>query len=108
MLSLGGAGLQRSDGNHGLNPSPVTVEGSSGRTLSFAGDMRLLSSVLDSLRDDSAQAGMVSHELLCMPTIVTVSPLALPVGDVEIIDHASGERSVRPMEDVEAELRGAA
>jgi hypothetical protein len=41
-----------------------------------------------------AKAEVVSHKLLGMPTIVTVPPRSL-------------ERSV-PMEDVEAELRGAA
>jgi hypothetical protein len=49
---------------------------------------------------------VVSHKLLGMPTIVTVSPRSLAAA-VEVTDRASGERSV-PMEDVEAELRGAA
>jgi hypothetical protein len=37
--------------------------------------MRLLTFFLASYRDDSAEAEMVSHKLLGMPTIVTVSPL---------------------------------
>jgi hypothetical protein len=41
-----------------------------------------------------------------MPTIVTVSPLSHTAG-VEVTDRACGERSVRPTEDVDAELRGA-
>ena len=39
--------------------------------------------------------------------IVTVSPRSLAAA-VEVSDRASGERSVRPMVDVEAELCGAA
>jgi len=60
--------------------------------------MRLLTSFLASLCDDSAEAGMVLHNLLDMPTIVTVSPLSLAAGDVEVADRASGELSVRPIE----------
>ena len=41
-----------------------------------------------------------------MPTIVTVSPRSLAAGGVEVTDRASGERSVRPVDDLEAELRG--
>jgi hypothetical protein len=51
---------------------------------------------------------MVSHKLLGMATIVSVLPLSLAFGGIEVTDVASGERSVRPMEDVEAELRDAA
>jgi hypothetical protein len=69
--------------------------------------MRLLT-FFASLCDDSAEADMVSHKLLGMPTIVTVSPVSLAVGGVEVTDRSSGERSVRPIEDVEANLRGAA
>ena len=61
-----------------------------------------------SLRDDSTEADMVSHKLLGMPTIVTVSRPSLAAASVEVTDRASGERSVRPMEVVEAALRGAA
>ena len=43
-------------------------------------------------------------ELLGMPTIVTVSPRSLAAGGVEVTDRATGERSVRPIDEVEAEL----
>jgi hypothetical protein len=59
-----------------------------------------------SLRDDPAEVDVVSRKLLGMPTIVTVWPRSLAAA-VEVTDRAPGERSV-PMEDVEAELRGAA
>ena len=70
--------------------------------------MRLLTSVVASLRAESTYADMVSPKLLGPPTIVTVSALPLTAGGVEVTDYASGERSVSPMEDVEAELPGAA
>ena len=72
----------------------------------LAGNMPLSTLLVTSLRDDPAEADVVSHELLGMPTIVTVSPRSLTAA-VDVTDRASGERSV-PMEDVEAELRGAA
>jgi prolyl-tRNA synthetase len=55
-------------------------------------------------RDESAGVKLTDAELLGMPTIVTVSPRSLAAGGVEVTDRASGERSVRPMAEVEAEL----
>ena len=52
--------------------------------------MRLSTLFFASLRDDPAEADMVRHKLLGMPTIVTFSPRSLAAGGVE------------------AELRGAA
>jgi hypothetical protein len=70
--------------------------------------MRLLTFFLASLYDDSVEADMVSHKLLGMPAIVSVSPLSLAAGagGVEVTDRASGERSMRPMEDVELVRQG--
>ena len=51
---------------------------------------------------------LTDAELLGMPTIVTVSPRSLAAGGVEVTDRASGERAVRPLEALEAELGGAA
>jgi hypothetical protein len=68
--------------------------------------MPLSTLLFTSIRDDPAEADVVSHKLLDMLTIVTVSPRSFAAA-VEVTDRASGERSV-PMEDVEAELRGAA
>ena len=41
-----------------------------------------------------------------MPWILTVSPRSLAAGGVEVTERATGERSTRPIEDVEAMLRG--
>jgi prolyl-tRNA synthetase len=56
-------------------------------------------------RDESAGVKLTDAELLGMPTIVTVSPRSLAAGGVEVTDRASGERSVRPLAEVEAEFR---
>ena len=61
-----------------------------------------------SLCDLSAGAGVLSHKVPGRPNIVTVWPPTLAAGGVEVTDRASSERSVRPMRDVEAALRGAA
>ena len=45
-------------------------------------------------------------ELLGMPWILTVSPRSLAAGGVEVTERATGERSTRPIEDVEALIRG--
>jgi hypothetical protein len=42
-----------------------------------------------------------------MPTIVTVSPRATAAGGVEVTDRASGERSVRQVDELVTELTGA-
>jgi len=39
--------------------------------------------------------------------IVTISPRSLAAGGAEVTDRATGERSVRPIADVEADLAGA-
>ena len=40
-----------------------------------------------------------------MPWIVTVSPRSLAAGGVEVTERATGERTIRPLADVEAWLR---
>ena len=45
-------------------------------------------------------------ELLGMPTILTVSPRSLAASGVEVTDRATGERNLRPIEEVEALLAG--
>jgi prolyl-tRNA synthetase len=40
-------------------------------------------------------------ELLGMPWILTVSPRSLAAGGVEVTERATGERSTRPVEEVE-------
>jgi prolyl-tRNA synthetase len=55
-------------------------------------------------RDESPGVKLTDAELLGMPTILTVSTRSLAAGGVEVTDRASGERGVRPLADVEADL----
>ena len=55
-------------------------------------------------RDESPGVTLTDAELLGMPRIVTVSPRSLAAGGAEVTDRASGERSVRPIPEVEALL----
>jgi prolyl-tRNA synthetase len=57
-------------------------------------------------RDESPGVKFTDAELLGMPRVVTISPRSLAAGGAEVTDRASGERSVRPIAEVEAELRG--
>ena len=57
-------------------------------------------------RDESPGVKFTDAELLGMPWIITVSPRSLAAGGVEVTFRATGERSVRPLEDVEAFLVG--
>ena len=57
-------------------------------------------------RDESPGVKLTDAELLGMPRILTISPRSLAAGGVEVTERATGERSVRPIADVEAELRG--
>jgi prolyl-tRNA synthetase len=61
------------------------------------------------LWDDRAESPGVKFtdaELLGMPWIVTISPRSLAAGGAEVTERATGERSVRPLADVEAWLTG--
>lgn len=55
-------------------------------------------------RDESPGVKLTDAELLGMPTILTISTRSLAGGGVEVTDRASGDRSVRPLAEVEAEL----
>jgi prolyl-tRNA synthetase len=55
-------------------------------------------------RDESPGVKFTDAELLGMPWILTVSPRSLAGGGVEVTDRATGERSTRSIEDVEALL----
>jgi prolyl-tRNA synthetase len=57
-------------------------------------------------RDESPGVKFTDAELLGMPTILTVSPRSLAAGGVEVTDRATGERSLRPIDEVEVELAG--
>ncbi|MDP9271593.1 MAG: proline--tRNA ligase [Chloroflexota bacterium] len=58
-------------------------------------------------RDESPGVKFTDAELLGMPLIVTISPRSLAAGGAEVTVRATGERSVRPIADVEAQLTGA-
>jgi len=57
-------------------------------------------------RDESPGVKFTDAELLGMPLIVTISPRSLAAGGAEVTVRATGERSVRPIADVEADLTG--
>ena len=59
-------------------------------------------------RDESPGVKFTDAELLGMPWILTVSPRSLAAGGIEVTERATGERSTRSIEDVEAMLRGEA
>jgi prolyl-tRNA synthetase len=57
-------------------------------------------------RDESPGVKFTDAELLGMPWILTVSPRSLAAGGVEVTNPATGERSTRPIEEVEELIRG--
>ncbi len=57
-------------------------------------------------RDESPGVKFKDAELLGMPWILTVSPRSLAAGGVEVTNRATGERSTRSIEAVEALLAG--
>jgi prolyl-tRNA synthetase len=57
-------------------------------------------------RDESPGVKFTDAELLGMPWILTVSPRSLAAGGVEVTERATGARSTRPIEEVEALIRG--
>jgi prolyl-tRNA synthetase len=59
-------------------------------------------------RDESPGVKFTDAELMGMPRILTISPRSLAAGGVEVTIRATGERSVRPIAEVEAELVAAA
>jgi prolyl-tRNA synthetase len=59
-------------------------------------------------RDESPGVKFTDAELLGMPWILTVSPRSLAAGGVEVTERATGERSTRPIAEVEALIRGEA
>jgi prolyl-tRNA synthetase len=52
-------------------------------------------------REESPGVKFTDAELLGMPWILTVSPRSLAAGGVEVTERATGERSTRPVEEVE-------
>jgi prolyl-tRNA synthetase len=57
-------------------------------------------------RDESPGVKLTDAELLGMPWILTVSPRSLGAGGVEVTNRATGERTVRPVDEVKGFLAG--
>jgi prolyl-tRNA synthetase len=57
-------------------------------------------------RDESPGVKFTDAELLGMPWILTVSPRSLAAGGIEVTARATGDRSTRSIEDVQALLAG--
>ena len=55
-------------------------------------------------RDESPGVKFTDAELLGMPWILTVSPRSLAAGGIEVTERATGERSTRPIDEVERML----
>ena len=55
-------------------------------------------------REESPGVKFTDAELLGMPYILTVSPRSLAAGGIEVTERATGERSTRPIDEVEALL----
>ena len=55
-------------------------------------------------RDESPGVKLTDAEMLGMPLIVTISPRSLAAGGAEVTERATGERSIRALSDVEAQL----
>ena len=55
-------------------------------------------------REESPGVKFTDSELLGMPWILTVSPRSLAAGGIEVTERATGDRSTRPIEEVEALL----
>ena len=59
-------------------------------------------------RDESPGVKFADADMLGMPWILTVSPRSLEAGGIEVKNRETGEKTVRPIEDVEAFLAGRA
>ncbi|HYO42593.1 MAG TPA: proline--tRNA ligase [Candidatus Limnocylindrales bacterium] len=57
-------------------------------------------------RDESPGVKFADADMLGMPWILTVSPRSLEAGGIEVKNRETGDKTVRPIEDVEAFLAG--
>jgi prolyl-tRNA synthetase len=57
-------------------------------------------------RDESPGVKLTDAELLGMPMIITISPRSMAAGGAEVTDRATGERAVRPIDEVAQQLVG--
>ncbi len=89
----------------GANKDPRVTE-IADRLHQLAADAGDRHEILYDDRDESPGVKFTDAELLGMPWILTVSPRSLEAGGVEVKDRVTGEKTVRPLEDVEAFLAG--
>jgi prolyl-tRNA synthetase len=74
------------------------------RLHSLAAEAGVRHEILWDDRDESPGVKFTDAELLGMPWILTVSPRSLAAGGVEVTERATGDRSTRPIEEVEGLL----
>jgi prolyl-tRNA synthetase len=91
----------------GANRDPRVVE-TAERLHDLARDAGPRHEILYDDRDESPGVKFADADLLGMPWILTVSPRSLDAGGIEVKDRATGEKTVRPLEAVEAFLAGRA
>ncbi|HET7167893.1 MAG TPA: proline--tRNA ligase [Candidatus Limnocylindrales bacterium] len=74
------------------------------RLHSLAAEAGVRHEILWDDRDESPGVKFTDAELLGMPWILTVSPRSLAAGGIEVTERATGDRSTRPIEEVEGLL----
>jgi prolyl-tRNA synthetase len=89
----------------GTNKEPRVTEIGE-RLHSVAGEAGYWRDILYDDRAESPGVKFTDAELLGMPWILTISPRSLAAGGVEVTNRATGERSTRSIEEVEALIRG--
>jgi prolyl-tRNA synthetase len=89
----------------GANKDPRVIEAAE-RLHAVGEEAGYWRNILYDDRDESPGVKFTDAELLGMPWILTVSPRSLAAGGVEVTNRATGERSTRPIEEVEALIRG--
>jgi prolyl-tRNA synthetase len=91
----------------GANKDPRVTE-IADRLHALAAEGGSWSEILYDDRDESPGVKFADADLLGMPWVLTVSPRSLEAGGVEVKNRATGEKTVRSIEDVEAFLVGKA
>jgi prolyl-tRNA synthetase len=89
----------------GANKDPRVTEVAE-RLHQLAADAGPAREILYDDRVESPGVKFADADLLGMPWILTVSPRSLEAGGIEVKDRATGEKTVRSIEDVEAFLAG--
>jgi prolyl-tRNA synthetase len=89
----------------GANKDPRVTE-IADRLHALAAEGGSWSEILYDDRDESPGVKFADADLLGMPWVLTVSPRSLGAGGIEVKNRATGEKTVRLIEDVEAFLAG--